>query len=72
VLEPVTLLSYVAAITTKLKLGTSVILLTLRNPIQLASLRHVDDEPRARVLGSVSAALSWIARRYSVTRAKGG
>jgi probable F420-dependent oxidoreductase len=35
-LEPVTLLSYVAAITTKLKLGVSVILLTLRNPIQLA------------------------------------
>jgi len=35
-LEPVTLLSYVAALTTKLKLGTSVILLTLRNPLQLA------------------------------------
>jgi probable F420-dependent oxidoreductase len=35
-LEPVTLLSYVAAITSKLKLGTSVILLPLRNPIQLA------------------------------------
>ena len=35
-LEPVSLLSYVAAITTKLRLGTSVILLTLRNPIQLA------------------------------------
>jgi probable F420-dependent oxidoreductase len=35
-LEPVTLLSYVAAITTKLRLGASVILLTLRNPIQLA------------------------------------
>jgi probable F420-dependent oxidoreductase len=35
-LEPVTLLSYIAAITTKLKLGTSVILLPLRNPIQLA------------------------------------
>ncbi len=35
-LEPVTLLSYVAGITTKLRLGTSVILLTLRNPIQLA------------------------------------
>jgi len=32
----VTLLSYVAAITTKLKLGTSVILLPLRNPLQLA------------------------------------
>lgn len=36
ILEPVTLLSYVAAITTTLKLGTSVILLPLRNPIQLA------------------------------------
>ncbi|HEX6173690.1 MAG TPA: LLM class flavin-dependent oxidoreductase [Candidatus Binatia bacterium] len=35
-LEPVTLLSYVAGITTKLKLGTSVILLPLRNPFQLA------------------------------------
>src|SRR5919107_3277832 len=36
ILEPVTLLSYVAAITTRLRLGTSVILLPLRNPIQLA------------------------------------
>jgi len=35
-LEPVTLLSYVAAITSTLRLGTSVILLPLRNPIQLA------------------------------------
>jgi probable F420-dependent oxidoreductase len=35
-LEPVTLLSYVAAITTKLRLGTSVILLPLLNPLQLA------------------------------------
>jgi probable F420-dependent oxidoreductase len=35
-LEPVSLLNYVAAITTKLRLGASVILLTLRNPIQLA------------------------------------
>jgi probable F420-dependent oxidoreductase len=36
ILEPVTLLSYVAAITSKLRLGTSVVLLPLRNPIQLA------------------------------------
>ena len=36
ILEPVTLLSYVAALTSQLKLGTSVILLPLRNPIQLA------------------------------------
>ena len=35
-LEPVTLLSYIAAITTKIRLGTSVILLPLRNPVQLA------------------------------------
>jgi probable F420-dependent oxidoreductase len=35
-LEPVTLLSYVAAITSKLRLGTSVVLLPLRNPVQLA------------------------------------
>jgi probable F420-dependent oxidoreductase len=35
-LEPVTLLSYIAAITTNLRLGTSVLLLPLRNPIQLA------------------------------------
>ncbi|HYY24935.1 MAG TPA: LLM class flavin-dependent oxidoreductase [Candidatus Udaeobacter sp.] len=43
VLEPVTLLSYVAALTTRPRLGTSVILLTLRNPIQLAkSLSTLD------------------------------
>jgi probable F420-dependent oxidoreductase len=35
-LEPVSLLAYVAAITTKVRLGISVVLLTLRNPIQLA------------------------------------
>src|ERR1044072_3373292 len=35
-LEPVTLLSYVAAITSRIKIGTSVILLPLRNPVQLA------------------------------------
>ncbi len=43
VLEPVTLLSYVAALTTKLRLGTSVMLLVLRNPVQLAkSLSSLD------------------------------
>ena len=35
-LEPVRLLTYVAAVTTELRLGISVVLLTLRNPIQLA------------------------------------
>jgi Coenzyme F420-dependent N5,N10-methylene tetrahydromethanopterin reductase and related flavin-dependent oxidoreductases len=42
-LEPVTLLSYVAAITAKLKLGTSVILLPLRNPVQLAKAYSTPD-----------------------------
>ncbi len=35
-LEPVSVISYVAAITKQIKLGTSVVLLTLRNPVQLA------------------------------------
>lgn len=42
-LEPVSLLNYAAAITGKLWLGVSVVLLTLRNPIQLAkSLSTLD------------------------------
>jgi probable F420-dependent oxidoreductase len=49
-LEPVTLLSYVAAITTRVRLGTSVILLTLRNPIQLAkSLSTLDCMSKGRL-----------------------
>ena len=36
VLEPVSLLSYVAALTDRMRLGVAVILLTLRNPVQLA------------------------------------
>ncbi|HXG50838.1 MAG TPA: LLM class flavin-dependent oxidoreductase [candidate division Zixibacteria bacterium] len=35
-LEPVSLLSYAAAITDRVRLGVSVVLLTLRNPLQLA------------------------------------
>ncbi|MFW6174592.1 MAG: LLM class flavin-dependent oxidoreductase [Chloroflexota bacterium] len=35
-LEPVSLLSYLAAVTTHVRLGTSVIVLPLRNPVQLA------------------------------------
>src|SRR5919109_2302497 len=49
-LEPVTLLSYVAAITARLRLGTSVVLLTLRNPLQLAkSLSTLDVMSGGRV-----------------------
>jgi len=43
ILEPVTLLTYVAALTTKPRLGTSVLLTVIRNPVQLAkSLATLD------------------------------
>lgn len=43
VLEPVSFLSYVAALTEKIRLGAAVMLLTLRNPVQLAkSLATLD------------------------------
>src|SRR6266516_6117365 len=38
VLEPLSLLTYAAALTSRLRLGTSVILTVLRNPVQLAKL----------------------------------
>ncbi len=50
ILEPVTLLSYLAAITEKVRLGTSVIVAPLRNPIQLAkSLGSLDHMSRGRL-----------------------
>jgi probable F420-dependent oxidoreductase len=43
ILEPVTLLGYVAALTSRLRLGTSVLVTSLRNPVQLAkSLTSLD------------------------------
>ena len=43
ILEPVTLLSYLAAVTERVRLGTSVIVAPLRNPVQLAkSLSSLD------------------------------
>ena len=50
ILEPVTLLTYVAALTTTLRLGTSVMLLVLRNPVQLAkSLASLDQMCQGRL-----------------------
>jgi alkanesulfonate monooxygenase SsuD/methylene tetrahydromethanopterin reductase-like flavin-dependent oxidoreductase (luciferase family) len=50
ILEPVTLLTYVAALTTRLRLGTSVMLTGLRNPVQLAkSLSSVDQMSQGRL-----------------------
>jgi probable F420-dependent oxidoreductase len=50
ILEPVTLLTYVAALTTKPRLGTSVMLTVLRNPVQLAkSLSSLDQMSGGRL-----------------------
>ncbi|HIM37006.1 MAG TPA: LLM class flavin-dependent oxidoreductase [Dehalococcoidia bacterium] len=51
VLEPVNLLSYIAAITHKVKLGTSVMVAPLRNPVQLAkSLGSLDHMSAGRLI----------------------
>jgi probable F420-dependent oxidoreductase len=53
-LEPVALLTYAAALTRRLRLGTSVMLTVLRNPIQLAkSLTSLDLLSRGRVIVGV-------------------
>lgn len=49
-LEPVSLLSYVAALTTRPRLGASVLVLPLRNPVQLAkSLATLDQLSNGRL-----------------------
>jgi len=50
VLEPVSLLTYAAGLTSRLRLGTSVLLTVLRNPVQLAkSLSSLDQLSRGRL-----------------------
>ena len=50
VLEPVSLLTYAAALTSRLRLGTSVLLTVLRNPLQLAkSLSSLDQLSQGRL-----------------------
>lgn len=50
VLEPVSLLTYAAALTSRLRLGTSVLLTVLRNPVQLAkSLSSLDQMSGGRI-----------------------
>jgi len=54
ILEPVTLLTYAAALTTKPHLGTSVLLTVIRNPVQLAkSLASLDQLSRGRLIVGV-------------------
>lgn len=51
ILEPVGLLNYIAALTSKARLGTSVLLTVLRNPVQLAkSLSSLDNLSQGRLI----------------------
>ena len=53
-LEPVTLMTYVAAITSRLKIGSSVLLTVLRNPLQLAkSLASLDQLSGGRIITGI-------------------
>ena len=54
ILEPVTLLTYAAALTTIVRLGTSVLITVIRNPVQLAkSLASLDQLSRGRLIVGV-------------------
>jgi probable F420-dependent oxidoreductase len=54
VLEPVTLLTYASALTSKARLGTSVLLPVIRNPLQLAkSLASLDQLSQGRLIVGV-------------------
>ena len=53
-LEPVTLMTYVAAVTSRLRIGTSVLLTVLRNPLQLAkSLASLDQLSGGRIIAGI-------------------
>ncbi len=54
ILEPVTLLTYAAALTSRVRLGTSVLLTVIRNPVQLAkSLASLDQLSNGRLIVGV-------------------
>lgn len=54
ILEPISLLDYVAALTTKPRLGTSVLLTAIRNPVHLAkSLATLDQLSQGRLVVGV-------------------
>src|SRR5712675_160461 len=53
-LEPVTLITYAAALTSELHLGTSVLITVIRNPVQLAkSLASLDQLSNGRIVVGV-------------------
>src|SRR3954469_6472349 len=62
-IEGITMLSYAAALTQRIRLGMAVFLITLRNPIQLAkSLASLDQLSRGRLIAGVG--LGAVTRLY--------
>lgn len=54
-LEPVTLMTYAAALTSKVRIGSSVLLIVIRNPVQLAkSLATLDQLSQGRLIAGVA------------------
>jgi probable F420-dependent oxidoreductase len=54
ILEPVSLLTYVAALTTRVRVGTAVLLTVVRNPVELAkTLSTLDQLSRGRLIVGV-------------------
>src|ERR1700693_3690003 len=54
ILEPITLLTYAAALTSKVRLGSAVLLTVVRNPVQLAkSLASLDQLSQGRLIVGV-------------------
>ena len=54
ILEPVALLTYVAALTTRVRVGTAVLLTVVRNPVELAkTLSTLDQLSRGRLIVGV-------------------
>jgi probable F420-dependent oxidoreductase len=63
-LEPLALLNYVAAITTRVKIGTSVVILPYRNPIVAAKMLATTDQLSAGRL-IVGAAVGWMEPEFA-------
>jgi probable F420-dependent oxidoreductase len=63
-LEPLTVLNYVAAITTRVKIGTSVIILPYRNPIVVAKMLATTDQLSAGRL-IFGAAVGWMEPEFA-------
>jgi probable F420-dependent oxidoreductase len=63
-LEPLALLNYVAAITTRVKIGTSVVILPYRNPIVLAKMLATTDQLSAGRL-IFGAAVGWMEPEFA-------